>query len=101
MRNGVISEAAFIAVLFVVAGASAATITAELHTIVPAGQISSPDFLTTDGVPGDGRLFVVSQIGQIRIVSGGVLQSTPFFDASSALSGNLIAGDERGLLGLA
>jgi glucose/arabinose dehydrogenase len=102
MRNGVISKTAFAAVLLAAAeSALAATITAELHTIVSAGQISSPDFLTTDGVPGDGRLFVVSQAGQIRVVSGGTLQQTPFFDASTALGGNLIAMDERGLLGLA
>src|SRR5262245_46252085 len=100
MRNGVIWKAAAAGIL-VSGSASAATITAELHTIVPAGQISSPDFLTTDGVPGDGRLFVVSQFGQIRVVSGGVLQPTPFFDANTALGGNLIAADERGLLGLA
>jgi glucose/arabinose dehydrogenase len=102
MRNGIVWTAAFTVVLFAAAGgSSAATITAELHTIVPAGQISSPDFLTTDGVPGDGRLFVVSQFGQIRVISGGALQQASFFDANAALGGNLIAGDERGLLGLA
>src|SRR5262245_16148070 len=110
MRNGGVWAVATVAVLWAAAAAclglaagvaSAATITAELHTIVPAGQISSPDFLTTDGVPGDGRLFVVSQAGQIRVISGGVLQQTPFFDANAALGGSLIAMDERGLLGLA
>lgn len=102
MPSGIILKTAFAAILFAVASTgAAATITAELHTIVPAGQISAPDFLTTDGVPGDGRLFVVSQAGQIRVISGGALQPTPFFDASTALGGNLIAADERGLLGLA
>ena len=46
---------------------------------------------------GSGRLFLVQQTGQIRIVRGGQLLTQPFAD----LSGVLASGGERGLLGLA
>lgn len=47
---------------------------------------------------GDSRLFVVEQRGFIRIVnSSGTVQSTPFLD----ISGRVVYGGERGLLGLA
>jgi glucose/arabinose dehydrogenase len=82
---------------------TAGSVTVELHTIatMPTGTTGAPDFLTTDGVPGDNNLFVLGQSGQIRVISNGTLQTTPFLDASTALGGTLIAGDERGLLGLA
>ncbi len=48
--------------------------------------------------PGTSGLhFVVEQRGLIRVISGGVLRSTPFLD----LSGDLAPGFEQGLLGLA
>jgi glucose/arabinose dehydrogenase len=47
--------------------------------------------------PGDPRLFIVEQRGRIRVLSGGLLQETPYLDVSSELSG----GNEQGLLGLA
>jgi glucose/arabinose dehydrogenase len=46
---------------------------------------------------GSGRLFVVEQGGEIRIVHGGQLLATPFLDISDEIS----SGGERGLLGLA
>jgi uncharacterized repeat protein (TIGR01451 family) len=46
---------------------------------------------------GSGRLFVVEQPGTIRIVKQGSVLSTPFLD----VSGLLVDGGERGLLGLA
>ncbi|MCB9170872.1 MAG: PQQ-dependent sugar dehydrogenase [Flavobacteriales bacterium] len=46
---------------------------------------------------GDDRLFVVEQVGRIRIFHDGILSATPFLDISSAV----IASGERGLLGLA
>jgi glucose/arabinose dehydrogenase len=59
-------------------------------------------------VPGDGsnRLFVIDQVGQIRIInSAGELLSAPFLDISERLvtlvTGGAFAYDERGLLGLA
>jgi glucose/sorbosone dehydrogenase/S-layer family protein len=46
----------------------------------------------------DGRLFVVQQTGQIRVVNAaGTLLATPFLD----ISGIVLSGGERGLLGLA
>ncbi len=46
---------------------------------------------------GSGRLFVVQQGGQIRVVEDGRLLDRPFLDISSRIS----SGGERGLLGLA
>jgi glucose/arabinose dehydrogenase len=46
---------------------------------------------------GSGRLFVVQQGGQVRIVRDGQLVETPFLDIADRIS----AGGERGLLGLA
>jgi glucose/arabinose dehydrogenase len=48
--------------------------------------------------PGDPRIFVVSQLGQIRIIKGdNNVLDTPFLDAGDLIS----TGGERGLLGLA
>ncbi len=46
---------------------------------------------------GSGRLFIVEQGGQIRIVRNGRLLPTPFLDVADEIS----SGGERGLLGLA
>lgn len=46
---------------------------------------------------GDSRLFVIDQVGEIRIIKDGALLSTPFLDVSD----KVIASGERGLLGLA
>ncbi|MGR8931439.1 MAG: PQQ-dependent sugar dehydrogenase [Gammaproteobacteria bacterium] len=48
-----------------------------------------------------GRLFIVEQSGQIRIVANGVLLETPFLDIASLLPQLSTSFDERGLLGLA
>jgi hypothetical protein len=45
--------------------------------------------------PGDSRLFVVEQTGDIEIISGGAKLPTPFLDLG------VTSGGERGLLGLA
>lgn len=47
--------------------------------------------------PGDERLFIVEQVGRIRILAGGQLLETPFLD----ISGSVSTGGEQGLLGLA
>jgi glucose/arabinose dehydrogenase len=60
-------------------------------------------------VPGDGtgRIFIVDQIGQIRILENGGLLDVPFLDVSDALVdvgidfGGGFVFDERGLLSLA
>ncbi|MDZ4179722.1 MAG: PQQ-dependent sugar dehydrogenase, partial [Coriobacteriia bacterium] len=46
---------------------------------------------------GTDRLFIIEQIGRIRLVKDGVLAATPFLDISNKVS----SGGERGLLGLA
>jgi len=50
---------------------------------------------------GSGRLFIVEQSGQIRIVKDGALLETPFLDIADRLPDLGTFFDERGLLGLA
>jgi glucose/arabinose dehydrogenase len=60
----------------------------------PIGIVSAPD--------GSGRLFVIDQIGLIRIVaSDGTLLAEPFLDLRSQIVPLMTSFDERGLLGLA
>jgi glucose/arabinose dehydrogenase len=61
-----------------------------------ASGLDSPVFITNAG-DGSGRLFVVEQGGEIRIIDNGTLLPTPFLD----LGGDIDVGSERGLLGLA
>jgi glucose/arabinose dehydrogenase len=57
----------------------------------------APDGVTSAG-DGSGRLFVVQQSGQIRVVDpNGVLRAAPFVD----LAPRIVVGGEQGLLGLA
>jgi glucose/arabinose dehydrogenase len=60
------------------------------------GELNRPVGLANAG-DGTGRLFVVEQAGQIRIVLGRALLPQPFLD----LSGQVSCCGERGLLGLA
>jgi glucose/arabinose dehydrogenase len=53
--------------------------------------------LVTHAGDGSGRLFVVEQAGRIMIVEAGELLAEPFLD----ISDGVVAGGERGLLGLA
>lgn len=59
-------------------------------------DLMQPLYLTHAG-DGSGRLFVVEQAGRIRILTQGTLQSIPFLDINE----RVLAGGERGLLGLA
>ena len=59
-------------------------------------QLVSPLAVTHVG-DGSGRIFVLEQGGQIRIVRDGQLVGDPFLDIGDRLA----AGGERGLLGLA
>ncbi|MBA3317198.1 MAG: PQQ-dependent sugar dehydrogenase [Gemmatimonadales bacterium] len=63
--------------------------------VAAASGLNSPLYLTTP--EGDPRLFIVEQGGTIRIVKDGALLPTAFLD----ISGQVSAGGERGLLGLA
>jgi glucose/arabinose dehydrogenase/plastocyanin len=55
----------------------------------------------TSPADGSGRLFIVEQTGQIRILQGGVVLPTPFLDAAERLVELMPFYDERGLLGFA
>ena len=59
--------------------------------------LTQPVFATGAG-DGTGRIFIVQQTGQILILKGKTLNSTPFLDVSSLLGAN---NGEQGLLGLA
>jgi len=70
-----------------------------LETI--ATGLTSPVQITSP-IDGTHRLFVVDQIGQIRVVdSAGALLPTPFLDVAAELPTLNAVYDERGLLGLA
>ena len=60
------------------------------------GGLSAPVDIANAG-DSSGRLFVVEQLGKIRIIQNGTLLPTPFLDIQSVVS----FGSERGLLGLA
>jgi glucose/arabinose dehydrogenase len=61
-----------------------------------ANNLDSPLFVAAP--PGDDtRLFVLQQGGAVRVIVDGVLQDAPFID----ISDSVMAGGERGLLGLA
>ncbi len=71
----------------------------SLETFVSG--LSSPVDLTHAG-DGSGRIFIVDQVGQIRVVdAGGNLLARPFLDISSLIPPPNAFFDERGLLGLA
>jgi glucose/arabinose dehydrogenase len=72
-----------------VAGTPALTTSLVARGFVAPLDLQSP--------PGDCRLFVVEQGGQIRLVRDGGRGQTPFLDVSERIS----SGGERGLLGLA
>ncbi|MBI3952289.1 MAG: PQQ-dependent sugar dehydrogenase [Acidobacteria bacterium] len=61
-----------------------------------AGGLNQP-LLVTHAGDGSGRLFIVEQVGRIRIVKDGVLLPNPFLDIQSLVS----CCGEQGLLGLA
>ena len=67
------------------------TISVKLHTVatLPTGTTGAPDFLTTDGVAGDARLFVLGQRGQIRIVNNGSLNQHAVFGCEYGAVGHV------------
>jgi len=74
------------------------SVVVELESV--ATGLVSPVLLTHAG-DGSGRLFVVDQAGQIRVVQNGVLLAAPFLDLTASLPVLATGFDERGLLGLA
>jgi glucose/arabinose dehydrogenase len=69
---------------------------AQLRSRIVAAGLNTPIAVVQD--PTDRNvLFVVQQHGRIRVVAGGVLLPTDFLDVSNAI----VAGGERGLLGMA
>src|SRR5260221_14544927 len=55
----------------------------QLQPVITAG-LSSP--IDLQAPPGDSRLFIAKRPGRIRIVQGGVLQTTPFLDISNRVT---------------
>ena len=64
-----------------------------------ASDLVSPVFLAQP--PSDDRLFILDQIGEVRVVKNGKLQPTPFLDLKSKIVNLKDKHEERGLLGLA
>ena len=60
-----------------------------------ASGLNNPVYLTSPS--GDSRLFVVEQVGRIRIIQSGQLLPIPFLDITS----RVLSGGERGLLSVA
>src|SRR6266480_6872129 len=86
----------FIAMVFLLFGlsfsASAATLPSGFVETTVASGIASP---TAMAIAPDGRIFVCSQTGALRVIKNGVLLATPFVTVSVDSTG------ERGLLGVA
>ncbi len=83
------------AALFALCAAAAPSVSAIELSPVLSG-LSSP-VLATHAGDGSRRLFVVEQVGRIRVLQPGATTPTTFLDIST----RLIPGGERGLLGLA
>jgi glucose/arabinose dehydrogenase len=74
-----------------------AEVSIQLAPVVSTG-LEAPLFVTHAG-DDSGRLFILEQPGRIRIWVPGGLSERPYLDL--AASGRVLAGGERGLLGLA
>ena len=71
----------------------------SLVQVPGSGSYDEPLLTTNDGT--SSRLFVVERTGAIRVIDGGVKQSTPFLSMGSVSgAGFNDSGDEEGLLGL-
>lgn len=77
-------------------GTSLAADASSLRLVRIAGGFESPVYATqATGEPR--RIYVVEQVGRIRVVERGRLRAAPFLDIRS----RVVAGGEQGLLGLA
>src|SRR5438477_5561681 len=97
LRNsGMFQARLFIAMMFLLFGLPCSASGAELPTgfveTTVASGITSP---TAMAIAPDGRIFVCSQTGALRVIKNGVLLATPFVILSVDSVG------ERGLLGVA
>src|SRR5947207_4207492 len=97
LRNSGIHQARLsIAMMFLLfalsSSASAATLPSGFVETTVASGIASP---TAMAIAPDGRIFVCSQSGALRVIKNGVLLATPFMTLSVDSVG------ERGLLGVA
>lgn len=70
----------------------------QLQTI--ASGLTAPIDLE-DALDRSGRLFVVEQVGRVKILQNGTVLPTPFLDVTDRLVDIMPEYDERGLLGLA
>ena len=75
--------------------ASSAQFRAAKVRLVTVAQLEQPVAMAVR--PGDRTLYLVEQVGRVRAVRGGQLDPTPVVD----ISGEVTAGGEQGLLGLA
>jgi glucose/arabinose dehydrogenase len=75
--------------------ASSAEFRAAKVRLVRVAQLEQPVAMAVR--PGDRTLYLVEQVGRVRAVRGGQLDPTPVVD----ISGEVTAGGEQGLLGLA
>ena len=94
---------AAVLVLVVLLGSSAPAQEAEPPSVglqLIADGLTSPVALVP-APDNSGRLFVVDQIGVIRVLSDGALLEQPFLDISDRIVPLMSGFDERGLLGLA
>lgn len=67
-----------------------------LTTVVVDSSFTSPTYLCA--LPGDtSRLFVLEQVGRVRIIKNGTVLAQPFLNIQSKVT----SGGERGLLGMA
>lgn len=86
------SQAAFLALLLFIAGSPASAV----QLVPPASGLSSPVYLT-HSIDGSGRRYIAERGGIVRLLRPGTSSPTVFLD----VRGNLVSGDEQGLLGLA
>lgn len=105
LRSGRVTTVGGLVALALALPASRADAVETVATESVASGLAAPNLVTHAG-DGSGRLFIVDQSGQIRIVdAGGNLLPTPFLDIASRMVplGAFGPGsfDERGLLGLA
>lgn len=80
----------------ILVGGAATAASPSLQLDLMVDGLAQPVFLTHSG-DGSGRLFIVEQAGRILILDQGILLAEPFLD----IRDKVLAGGERGLLGLA